>query len=61
MYFTRVLDYQPKAKKMAADLETMINEVCEKENAEFITFSVTNSGKAIAVFKKDTVPAAEQE
>lgn len=52
MYFTKVVDYNPKAKKMAEELEKVINEVCEKEQAEFVTFSITNSAKAITVFKK---------
>ena len=52
MYFTRVLPYAPAARTMAADLEKLINEVCEQENAEFVTFSITNSAKAIVVFKK---------
>lgn len=52
MYFTKVIDYHPTANKMAEELETCINEVCEKEKAEFITFSITNSAKAIAVFKR---------
>ncbi len=48
-YKTVVIDYNPKAKKMAADVERLANEM-EKENWEFITFSVTNSAKAILVF-----------
>ena len=45
MYFTRVIDYNPMTKKMAEELETVINEVCEQEKAEFITFSITNNAK----------------
>ena len=52
MYFTRVIDYNPMTKKMAEELETVINEVCEQEKAEFVTFSITNTAKAIAVFKR---------
>ena len=49
-YKTVVIDYNPKAKKMAAVLEETINEMA-KENWEFVTFSVTNSAKAILVFR----------
>lgn len=52
MYFTRVIDWYPKASAMASELEKVINQVCEEENAEFISFSVTNSAKAIAVFRR---------
>ena len=49
MYKTMVTSYEPKAKKMAAEIEKTINEVSLK-GWEFVTFSVTNSGKAILVF-----------
>lgn len=52
MYFTRVIDYNPMTKKMAEELEKLINEVCEQEKAEFVSFSITNNAKAIAVFRK---------
>lgn len=49
-YKTVVLDYEPKAKKMAEVVESTANKM-EKEGYELITFSVTNSAKAILVFK----------
>ncbi len=52
MYFTRVISYHPATNRMAEELQELINEVCEKENAVFVTFSITNSAKAIAVFRK---------
>ncbi len=53
MYFTRVIKYSPAADKMAEELEKVINETCQQENVDFITFSITNTAKAIAVFKKE--------
>ena len=50
MYKTLVTSYEPKAKKMAAEIEKTINEVSLK-GWEFVTFSVTNSCKAILVFR----------
>ncbi len=49
-YKTVVIDYNPKAEKMAADVEKTINKMA-KDNWEFVTFSVTNSAKAILVFR----------
>ncbi len=49
-YKTVVMEYNPKAEKMAADVEKAANEM-EKENWELVTFSVTNSAKAILVFR----------
>ena len=57
-YKTIVIDYAPKAKKMAAAIEKAANEYAQR-GWELVTFSVTNSAKAILVFR---VPeAAEQE
>ena len=50
IYKTVVIDYAPKAKKMAAALEEKINELTET-GWEFVTFSITNSAKAIVVFR----------
>lgn len=49
-YKTIVTSYAPKAKKMADEIESVINEKA-KEGWELITFSVTNSCKAILVFR----------
>lgn len=56
MYKTIVIDYAPKAKKMAAAIENTANEKAQ-DGWELVTFSVTNSAKAILVFcAPDTVP-----
>ena len=49
IYKTIVTDYAPKAKKMAGEIEKVINEKA-KEGWELVTFSVTNSCKSILVF-----------
>ena len=49
-YKTIVTDYAPKAKKMADEIEQVINEKA-KDGWELATFSVTNSCKAILVFR----------
>lgn len=49
-YKTIVVDYEPKAAKMAAAIENTANE-CAKDGWELITFSVTGSAKAILVFR----------
>ena len=51
MYKTVVVDYSPVANKMAKMVEEKINEMV-KLGYEFITFSITNSCKAILVFKE---------
>ena len=51
-----MIDYAPKAKKMAAAIENTANEKAQ-DGWELVTFSVTNSAKAILVFREpDTVP-----
>ena len=56
MYKTIVIDYAPKAKKMAAAIEEAANERVQ-DGWELVTFSVTNSAKAILVFRTpDAVP-----
>ena len=50
MYKTIVIDYAPKAKKMAAAIEKTANERAQ-DGWELVTFSVTNSAKAILVFR----------
>ena len=49
VYKTVVTDYAPKANKMADEIEKTINEKA-KEGWEPVTFSVTNSCKAIILF-----------
>ena len=49
-YKTIVIDYAPKAKEMAAAIEITANERAQ-EGWELMTFSVTNSAKAILVFR----------
>ena len=51
-YITKVIDYLPKAQDMAAQLENLVNTAYEEENLEIVTFSITNTAKAIAVFRK---------
>lgn len=49
-YKTIVIDYAPKTKKMAAAIEKTANEQAQK-GWELVTFSITNSAKAILVFR----------
>ena len=49
-YKTIVTDYAPRAKKMAAAIEQTANEKAQA-GWELVTFSVTNSCKAILVFR----------
>lgn len=53
-YKTIVIDYAPKAKEMAAAIERAANERAQ-EGWELMTFSVTNSAKAIMVFRLPNV------
>lgn len=48
--FIIITGYTPEAKKMAAEIE---DAICQKalEGWAFVTFSVTNSCKAILVFR----------
>ena len=60
-YKTIVIDYAPKAKKMAAAIEEAANEKA-KAGWELVTFSVTNSAKAILVFRvPEGVKLAEKD
>ncbi len=59
---TVVVDYEPKAKKMAQQIEEAANEM-ERKGYEFLTFSLTGSAKAILVFRcqnEEAQPAAEE-
>ena len=55
-YKTIVIGYAPKAKERAATIERTANERAQ-EGWELLTFSVTNSAKAILLFH---VPNAVQ-
>lgn len=48
-YKTIVIGYAPKAKAMAAEIERITNEKA-REDWELVTFSITNSAKAVLVF-----------
>lgn len=58
-YKTVVIDYAPKAKKMAAAVEQTANEKA-RDGWELVTFSVTNSSKAILVFRAPEETVLEQ-
>lgn len=58
-YQTIVIDYAPKAKKMAAAIEEAANERAQ-DGWELVTFSVTNSAKAILVFRAPEAVLPEQ-
>ena len=58
-YKTIVIDYAPKAKKMAAAIEKTANEKAQ-DGWELVTFSVTNSAKAILVFRTPETEPQEQ-
>ena len=58
-YRTIVIDYAPKAKKMAAAVEQTANEKAQ-DGWELVTFSVTNSAKAILVFRAPDAALPEQ-
>ena len=51
LYKTVVINYFPKADTMAKKIEEKSNEMLEN-GYELITMSITNSAKAILVFKK---------
>ena len=59
-YKTIVIDYAPKAKKMAAAIEEKANEMASA-GWELVTFSVTNSAKAILVFRVPEADAPEND
>ena len=51
MYKTVVIEYHPFANKMASKMEEKANEML-KLGYELVTFSITNSCKAILVFRE---------
>ena len=56
MYKTFVIDYNPKTSKMAEAVEEKANEIAGA-GFEVLSFSVTNSGKAIILAEtSDTSP-----
>ena len=57
-YKTVVIDYAPKAKKMAAAIEEKANEMA-REGWELATFSITLSAKAILIFRRNENTDAE--
>ncbi len=59
-YKSVVVDYSPKAKKMAAAVEAKANEM-EQLGYELVTMAVTGSAKAILIFKTDAPNEAEIE
>ena len=59
-YKTIVIDYAPKAKKMAAAIENAANDYAQN-GWELVTFSVTNSAKAILVFRVPEAGAPEAD
>ena len=60
-YKTIVIDYAPKAKKMAAAVEKIANEYALR-GWEMVSFSVTPSAKVIALFRvpEDRMPQEPQ-
>ena len=58
MYKTVVVGYAPKEKEMADAIEKEANERA-KDGWELVTFSVTNSAKAILVFRVPEKPREE--
>lgn len=48
-YQTIVIDYAPKAKSMAAEVEKKANEM-EQEDWELVSFAITNSAKGFWSF-----------
>ncbi len=58
IYKTIVIDYAPKARKMAAAMEERINEMSQ-DGWELVTLTTTPSAKAILVFRAPDAPYAE--
>ena len=51
MYKTVIIEYTPKTDDMAMKIEEKANEM-NQEGYNLVTFSITNSAKAILIFKK---------
>lgn len=58
MYKTFVIDYNPQTAKMAEAVEGKANEIAEA-GFKVLSFSVTNSGKAIVL--AESVSAGQEE
>ena len=50
MYKTVVIKYSPKAKEMAAKIESVANRM-EQDGYEFVSCTVTPSAKGIMIFR----------
>ena len=59
-YRTIVIDYAPKAKEMVSAIERTANERAQN-GWELVTFSVTNSARAILVFRVPDVVLGEND
>ena len=59
-YRTVVIDSAPKAKEMASAIERTANERAQN-GWELVTFSVTNSARAILVFRVPDVVLGEND
>ena len=59
-YRTIVIDYAPKAKEMASAIERTANERAQN-GWELVTISVTNSARAILVFRVPDVVLGEND
>ena len=51
MYKTVIIEYTPKTDDMAMKIEEKANEM-NQEGYNLVTFSITNTAKAILIFKK---------
>ncbi len=63
MYKTEIIECKVKTKKIAEAIEKKANEM-EEKGYKLITFSITNSGKAIILFhneENDTVSELNEE
>ncbi len=49
-YIARVIEYSPRAQELCQRIEEAANLAWEKEGLRLVTFSVTGSAKAVAVF-----------
>ncbi|MDD3411458.1 MAG: hypothetical protein PHY12_11695 [Eubacteriales bacterium] len=60
MYKAITVSYEPKAKKMAQQIESKANEM-EEQGYELVTVTATGSAKAVLVFRQTGAPAQPQE
>lgn len=52
MYQTFVIAYNPKAEQMADQIQAKANEL-QQDGYEVVSFSITNSAKAIILARRD--------